>query len=186
MNFTEEQQAHIDSIIKKKYAEAHAKAEAKAAETTAAADVKHAEELNTLKAELEKLKASRGESNERMRRALLKAEVAQTSAVNTEQVIKLVSDNIKFGDDGNLTVVDESGVDRLDDTGKPYSVKEFVSEFLDANPHLKQASRSMGAGSVSPSFYNAGAAKTMRRAEFDKMGRAQQADYIRFGGSLAD
>lgn len=188
MDFTETQQAHIDSLIKKKYAEAHAKAEAKAAEIIVAVEAKHAEETHTLNTELEKFKAAQGESNERVRKALLKAEVSQLNAVNVVQVMKLINESIIIGEDGELAVVDAEGKTKFTAEGKPYEVKAFVSEYLDANPHLQKASRSTGAGSISAGpFSGAGATKTsMRRGEFEKLSSSQKSNYLHGGGTLTD
>ena len=114
MEFTEAQQKVIDSLINKRVAEVKSKAEALASEQMAEVEKKHQEAVQTLKAENEKFKTSQGESNERTRKALLKAEIAQTSAVKTDQVMKLTSEGVIIGDDGELKVVDEKGVVRLD------------------------------------------------------------------------
>lgn len=187
MNFNEEQQAHVDSLIKKKYAEAYSKAEQKAAETIAAAEAKYKEELDTLKGQVASLQAVQGESNERVRQALLKAEVSQLNAVNAEQVMKLTNDSVIIGADGKLTVVDAEGKARFTAEGKEMTVKEFISEFLDANPHLKLAPLLRGAGSMSAtSLHGTGVAKTIKRGEFDKMGSAQKSNFINSGGRLIE
>lgn len=187
MNFTDEQQAHVDGLIKKKYAEAHAKAEAKAAEQLTAAEAKHAGEVQTLKAENESLKAERGQQNERIRTALLKAEIAQTSAVNVSQVMKLIGDSVITGDDGELKVVDEKGLISLDEAGRPLSVKTYLEGFLKDNPHLARTAGLPGAGSMSStSFHGAGAAKTMRRAEFNELDATRKKTFIKSDGQLKD
>lgn len=187
MNFTDEQQAHVDGLIKKKYAEAHAKAEAKAAEQLAAAEAKHAGEVQTLKAENESLKAERGQQNERIRTALLKSEIAQTSAVNVNQVMKLIGDSVITGDDGELKVVDEKGLISLDEAGRPLSVKTYLEGFLKDNPHLVKAAPSTGSGSMGSTFFSTGAAgRTMNRAEFDRMDSARKTNYLQSGGQLKD
>ena len=179
MDFTEEQQAHIDSLIKKKYAEA------KAAEIIAAAEAKHAGEIHTLRAELEKIKGREGESNERVRRALLKVEIAQTNAINVDTVLKLTSDYVKTGEDGDLKVTDDSGNLHLDEAGRPVSVKSFLEGFLKDNPYLAKASGHAGAGSFG-ARNDMGAAKTMRRTEFNNLTASQQNNYIQSGGRLKD
>lgn len=186
--FDEEQQAHIDGLIKKKYAEAHAKAEAKAAEQVVAAEMKHAEETQTLRAELEKLKASQGESNERIRKALLQAEIAGAGAVNETQVAKLISDEIAIGDDGALKVVDEKGVARLDASGKPLSVKIYLEAFLKDNPHLRRSTGTTGSGSTGAIGFDGlvRAANTMRRGDFDGLSPQMKHNFLTTGGRLAD
>lgn len=189
MDFTPEQQAHVDSLIKKKYAEVYSKAEQKAAETIAAAEAKYIEDLNTLRGQVDSLTASQGENKERVRQALLKAEVAQSSAVNSQQVMKLINDNIIIGEDGNLAVVGADGGELFTAEGRPYEVRVFVSEYLDQNPHLQRAARSTGAGSIGAigPFSGTGAAKTsMRRGEFNNLSASQKSNFIQAGGRLTE
>lgn len=187
MNFSEEQQAHVDSLIKKKYAEAHVKAEAKAAEQLSTAEARHVEETQTLKVELERLKASQGESNNRLKSALLKAEIAQTRAVRIDQVMKLLDGDFTLGVDGALKVVDEKGVTRLDASGAPLSVKSYLEGFLEDNPHLRRASGTAGAGSTSAMFNPFSAtAGAMQRRDFDGLSTQAKLNFIQSGGSITD
>lgn len=185
--FNEEQQAHIDSLIKKKFAEAHAKAEAKAAEQIAAVEAKHAEETNTLKAELEKLQAVRGENDERVRKALLQAEVAGTNAIKPDQLMKLLDGDFKLGDDGALMIIDAKGTARLDASGKPLFVKSYLEAFLKDNPHLQKSSGTPGSGSMTDMFISPfNGAATMRRGDFDNLSAQLKSNFIQSGGSLTD
>ena len=86
MEFTTEQQNHIDTLIKKKYNEAYSKAETKAAETIAAAELKFNEELTTLKGKVDSLQNLSGETTKRLRQALLKSEIAQLQPVSVDQI----------------------------------------------------------------------------------------------------
>jgi len=186
MDFTTDQQAHIDKLISKKYAEAMTKAEGKAAEQLSAAEAKHAEETLTLRAEVEKLQATQGGNTTRLRQALIKAEIAQLNAVNVTQVMKLINENIIIGEDGELEVMDDAGNAKFDDEGKPYRVTEFIKEFLDDNPHLVNARPSRGAGSMGNTSSFTGGGKVKKRAEFNKMDGVEKSDFIRSGGTLAD
>src|SRR3990172_9722640 len=184
MNFNEEQQAHVDKLISKKYAEAMNKAEAKAAEQLAAAEAKHAGEVQTLKAENETLKAERGQQSERIRLALLKAEISQTGAViNAVQVMKLINENFKLVEDGELVVIDDKGTPQLDESGKPHTAGTFIEKFLADNLHLVKAAGNPGAGSFGARFDAgvAGAAKTMRRAQFDALDASRRKTFIQTG-----
>lgn len=187
MNFNEEQQAHIDKLISKKYAEAMSKAEAKAAEQLSAAEAKFATDTQTLTTEIEKLRAAQGESNERVRQALLKAEIAQSSAVKVDQVMKLIGDSVVTGDDGDLKVVDDKGVVRLDEAGRPLSVKTYLEGFLHENPHLAKAAPSMGSGSFKPPFgIGEAGATSMRRRDFDALDASRKTNLIQSGVRLTD
>jgi hypothetical protein len=65
---------------------------------------------------------------------------AQYRAVNAEQVKALLSNNVRLNADGEVEVVDHSGVVRYNDAGEPLGVNDLVREFLDSNPHFVSAS----------------------------------------------
>lgn len=185
MDFTPEQQKGIDGLINKRIAEVKTKAEALASEQLAEAAAKHVEETNTLRAEVEKLRASQGESRERVRRALLKAEVSQLNVVNAEQVMKLVNESFVISEDGKLEVIDDAGKAKFDAEGKPETAKTFIEGFLAENLHLQKATRLKGSGSSSVLSFS-GATKTMRRAEFNGLSASQRTDYVQSGGRLIE
>ena len=187
MEFSEEQQRIIDGLINKRVAEVKSKADAKAAELLAAAEAKHAEETNTLKADIEKLRGREGENKERIKQALLKAEVAQLNVIKAEQVMKLVNESVIIGEDGELEVIDDAGKVKYGAEGKPMTAKNFIEGFLADNLHLQKASRLTGSGSSGARFFP-GETKTitMRRAEFNGLSASQRNDYIQSGGRLVE
>lgn len=69
-------------------------------------------------------------------------------AVNPQQVVRLLKDQIRLGADGNVEVTDESGSVRYNDQGTAMTVEQLVGEFLSSNPHFVQAGPS-GTGSQS-------------------------------------
>ena len=70
-------------------------------------------------------------------------------AINPEQVVRLVKDQVKMLDTGAVEVIDsKTGQTRYADTGEALSVDGLVSEFLKSNPHFVQAGPA-GAGSTS-------------------------------------
>jgi len=69
-------------------------------------------------------------------------------AVNPQQVVRLLKDQIRLGDSGSVEVLDETGSIRYSDTGAPMTAEELVSEFLSANPHFVSGGLS-GTGSQS-------------------------------------
>ena len=69
-------------------------------------------------------------------------------AVNPQQVVRLLKDQIRLGQDGSVEVTDDSGSVRYNDQGTAMSVEELVNEFLKSNPHFVQAGPS-GTGSQS-------------------------------------
>jgi len=64
---------------------------------------------------------------------------AQYKAVNPQQVVTLVRDQVRLGESGSAEVVDSNGTVRYDDGGNPLSPEALVQEFLSANPHFVSA-----------------------------------------------
>lgn len=77
--------------------------------------------------------------------ALINA-ASQNNAVSPDQVVALLKNKTRLGDDGSVEILDKDGSVRYNDSGTPMSVNELVSEFLTANPHFVKASPS-GTGS---------------------------------------
>jgi hypothetical protein len=167
VEFTPEQQAHFDSVINAKFAEAHTKAEAKAQV-----------EIDAMKAELEALKNPKkdepqNKGNEDLTALQQKIEVleadkikgfqiacesniisaaSELKAINPRQVFDLVEKQVKIADDGTRTVINSEGQPRINADGQPFSEKELVAEFLANNQHHVQASGKVGSGSQAPEF----------------------------------
>ena len=70
-------------------------------------------------------------------------------AINPDQVARLVRDNVKMSEAGEVEVVDpKTGQTRYTDNGDPMNIDGLVSEFLNTNPHFVQAGQP-GGGSKS-------------------------------------
>ena len=69
-------------------------------------------------------------------------------AINPKQVVELMKSNIKLSDDNRIEVLDKHHYIRYNDKGELLTIEESVKEFLDANPHFSQGSKS-GTGSQS-------------------------------------
>lgn len=95
--------------------------------------------INQLHSELTKIKVDG---------ALLNA-ASVKKAINPDQVVRLVRDQIKMSDTGEVEVIDpKSGQTRYTDSGDAMTVDGLVSEFLKTNPHFVQAGPA-GGGSKS-------------------------------------
>jgi hypothetical protein len=80
--------------------------------------------------------------------ALLNA-ASTKKAINPEQVVRLVREQVKMSELGMVEVIDsKTGQVRYSDTGESLSVDGLVDEFLKSNPHFVQAGPA-GAGSSS-------------------------------------
>jgi hypothetical protein len=64
---------------------------------------------------------------------------ARYRAVNPDQVKALIRNQVRLNQDGEVEVLDEKGVVRYDDSGKPVSVDSFVQSWLQSNPHFVSA-----------------------------------------------
>ena len=64
---------------------------------------------------------------------------ATYKAVNPNQVVQLIRNQVRLGENGSAEVVDGSGVQRYDSKGNPVTVDALVQEFLSSNPHFVAA-----------------------------------------------
>ena len=67
-------------------------------------------------------------------------------AVNPQQVVRLLKDQIRLSDGGDVEIVDDNGGARYSDSGSLMTVDDLVNEFLTTNPHFVSAGPS-GSGS---------------------------------------
>lgn len=64
---------------------------------------------------------------------------AEHRAVAPEQVKALLANQVRLNEEGDVEVLDTKGSVRYNDAGEPLGVNDLVREFLDSNPHFKQA-----------------------------------------------
>jgi len=95
--------------------------------------------ITTLTSELTKIKVDG---------ALMNA-ASTKKAINPEQVARLVRENVKMSEAGEVEIIDpKTGQTRYTDTGDALTVDGLVSEFLQTNPHFVSAGQP-GGGSTS-------------------------------------
>lgn len=73
-------------------------------------------------------------------------EASNNRAVNPQQVVQLLKNQVKLNEAGAVDVIDDKGQVRYKDDGSPYTPQDLVSEFLQANQHFVQPTPS-GSGS---------------------------------------
>ena len=95
-------------------------------------------EISHIKAELQKV---------RIDDALIKA-ASEKQAIKPDQVVNLLKGNVRLGDDGKPEIVGENNTPMYNDKGELLTINEYMGQFLDNNPHFKNATPS-GAGSRS-------------------------------------
>ena len=75
-------------------------------------------------------------------------EASTQKAVNPNQVVSLLKNQLRLNEAGSVDVVDDNGQVRYDENGEPLKLSALVNEFLTANPHFKSAGPSgTGTGS---------------------------------------
>jgi hypothetical protein len=91
---------------------------------------KREQTIKTLQAELQNIKVD----------GRLLTAASQRRAVNPDQVVKLLKENVRMAEDGEVEVVDaKTGKPRYSDKGTHLTIEEFVGEWLDSNPHFVTA-----------------------------------------------
>ncbi len=73
---------------------------------------------------------------------------SRNKAINPDQVVELLKNNIHLNESGNVEILDKNGVTRYNKSGELLTTDELVQEFLTQNPHFVSATPS-GSGSVS-------------------------------------
>ena len=66
-------------------------------------------------------------------------EASSQKAINPQQVVQLLKNQVKLNDAGGVDVVDTNGKVRYDDNGNPLTPNALVKDWLNANPHFVQA-----------------------------------------------
>lgn len=64
---------------------------------------------------------------------------SRNRAVNPQQVVRLLKDQVRLGETGEVEVIGQNGAPRYTDSGDLYSITDLVSDFLKENPHFVQA-----------------------------------------------
>ena len=73
---------------------------------------------------------------------------SKMNAINPQQVVDLLKSEIKLNDDNRIEILDNNSNIRYNPKGELLTIEQRVKEFLDANPHFSQGSKS-GTGSQS-------------------------------------
>ena len=98
----------------------------------------YGKKIGTLESELRDIKINK---------ALLSS-ASKNRAINPDQVVELLKNNIKLSDSGSVEILDKNNIARYNNKGELLTTDEFVQEFLTQNPHFVTATPS-GSGSVS-------------------------------------
>lgn len=132
VSFLPEQQARVQELIDEAYRKAYSKAQKSAS---------NGADVDRLKAEVERLREDR-------KAAVLLRAISRHSVVDAEEVTELLKSRVRADEDGTLRVVGDSGGARVNGSGAPMSVDEFVDAWLSDRPHHLRGSASAGSGSL--------------------------------------
>lgn len=163
VSFLPEQQARVQyaSSISSR------KAYTKAQRAASGADV------DKLKAEVERLREDRKAAS------LLRA-ISRHSVVDAEEVTELLKHRVRAEEDGTLKVIGQSGAMKVNNSGQPMSIEEFVDSWLSERPHHLRVSPASGSGSLGARFSSTTARydlsdpaswRSMPREELDRLMR---------------
>ena len=75
-------------------------------------------------------------------------EASNQQAIKPQQVVNLLKNKVQLSEDGKAEIIGDNKLPIFNDKAEPMSIKEYVEQFLNDNPHFKVASPS-GAGSKS-------------------------------------
>jgi hypothetical protein len=82
---------------------------------------------------------------------------SKNNAINPIQVVQLIEKEIKLNDDGRIEVLDNNSNIRYNAKGELLTIEDRVKEFLDTNPHFRNATvqgsgskASIGGNTVKP------------------------------------
>ena len=160
-------QEHVDYIVKERLAKERAsiykKLDVEDLETAiqAVQNQKQAEEKTKIqKGEFEQILKEKSEEfnkkytsleNElkdiKINKSLLSS-ASKNRAINPDQVVELLKNNITLNETGNVEILDKNGIARYNSKGELLTTDELVNEFLTQNPPFVTATPS-GSGTVS-------------------------------------
>ena len=82
---------------------------------------------------------------------------SKNNAINPQQVVQLIEREVKLNDDGRIEVLDNNSNVRYNSKGELLTIEDRVKEFLDTNPHFRNATvqgsgskASIGGNTVKP------------------------------------
>jgi DNA-binding protein YbaB len=193
IEYTPEQQEHMDGLIKKNHADAMTKAEAKysgqmselqgqiqglkteleAKGKEAGASKDKDKDLTALKDKIDSMEKALKQSHNQTAMGNIKSIAAELGAVNSDAVATLVTPFVRI-EDGKTSVLNADGQTRFSGEGKEMTVGELVKEYLNSNPYLVKASNGSGAGSKGARFDG-----TKTKVDFSKLEPVDRINAVR-------
>ena len=135
---------HLEEIKQK---EADALKEKEVKEAKSKAELEKLMQQRIAEKDTEILKYKSEIKKERIDNSVLSV-ASKMNAINPQQVVDLLKSEIKLNDDNRIEILDNNSNIRYNPKGELLTIEQRVKEFLDANPHFSQGSKS-GTGSQS-------------------------------------
>lgn len=135
---------HLEEIKQK---EADALKEKEVKEAKSKAELEKLMQQRIAEKDTEILKYKNEIKKERVDNSVLSV-ASKMNAINPQQVVDLLKSEIKLTDDNRIEILDNNSNIRYNPKGELLTIEQRVKEFLDANPHFSQGSKS-GTGSQS-------------------------------------
>ena len=135
---------HLEEIKQK---EADALKEKEVKEAKSKAELEKLMQQRIAEKDTEILKYKTEIKKERIDNSVLSV-ASKMNAINPQQVVDLLKSEIKLTDDNRIEILDNNSNIRYNPKGELLTIEQRVKEFLDANPHFSQGSKS-GTGSQS-------------------------------------
>ncbi len=135
---------HLEEIKQK---EADALKEKEVKEAKSKAELEKLMQQRISEKDTEILKYKTEIKKERIDNSVLSV-ASKMNAINPQQVVDLLKSEIKLTDDNRIEILDNNSNIRYNPKGELLTIEQRVKEFLDANPHFSQGSKS-GTGSQS-------------------------------------
>ena len=101
----------------------------------------------------------------KINKALLSS-ASKGRAINPDQVVSLLQNQIKLNESGNVEILDSKGLPRYNNNGELFTTDELVQEFLTQNPHF-----------VSPTPSGSGTRSNVDRQELKKAFNYEDYDF---------
>ena len=102
---------------------------------------------------------------------------SKMNASNPQQVVDLLKTDIKLNDDNRIEILDNNSNIRYNEKGELLTIEQRVKEFLDANPHFSQGSKS---GSGSQSSIEGKTVKPFKISDLDMSKAEDRAKYAEY------
>jgi hypothetical protein len=174
VEFSEEQQTHVDALIGRKFAEL----KKENSELTDKLDKAIKEGTGGQK---EDLSAQTKKVVEERRSLKILTALTKHQIVDTDAAAKLLDDLTYLDNEGNAVGLDKNGNAQLDESGKPMQYDDYVIEYLKNHPFLVKGSPHVGGGSQGARGIR-GSATSISRSQFATMSPTQKMKYVNEGG----